>query len=195
MGSPPRASTRPSSSTRPDVHPALEPLRCDGRRHAHAGVDCDAALGPGKNRVQIEFGQLGEVGGEPSETQQQVGQRSRVGSGGAPEAGHETTRLAAAHELPRVEIGERREPERRLAHELGECTSGAESHERTEDGVLNDARQQLDAAAHQWLHEHRELDPSEPVCPQLFHTRTVASPRRGRIREHQSSLCGVSTGG
>ena len=65
-----------------------------------------------------------------------------VGRGRAAEAGDEPARLAAVDELLGVDVGERRDPERRLADQLGEDAAGPERDERAEDRVLHDARRE-----------------------------------------------------
>ena len=48
------------------------------------------------------------------------------------------------HELVRVDVGQRRDSERRVADQLGEHAAGAERDERAEDRILDDAGEQLD---------------------------------------------------
>jgi hypothetical protein len=62
---------------------------------------------------------------------------------GAAEAGDEASRLAAGDELLGVDVGERRDPEGRIADQLREDAAGAEGDERAEDRVLDDSCQQL----------------------------------------------------
>ena len=69
-----------------------------------------------------------------------------VGRRGAAEAGDEPAGLARADELLGVDVGERREPELRLADQLGEHAAGPEGDERAEDRILDDAGEQLGAA-------------------------------------------------
>ena len=51
------------------------------------------------------------------------------------------------HELLRVDVGERRDPERGVADQLGEHAAGPEGDERAEDRILHDPGEQLGAAA------------------------------------------------
>ena len=65
---------------------------------------------------------------------------ARSAGGRAAEARHEPARLAAVDELLGVDVRQRRDPERRLADQLGEDAAGAEGDERAEDRILDDAR-------------------------------------------------------
>ena len=76
--------------------------------------------------------------------------------------------LAGGDELLGVDVGERREPEPRLADQLCEDAAGAERDERPEDGILDDAGEQLRAALHHRLHEHREPDPLDRRAHRLL---------------------------
>ena len=109
--------------------------------------------------VQVELGHLGEVVREPAEPVDEVDQRGRVGRRRAAEAGDEPPALPPVHELLGVDVGERRDPEGRVADQLGEDAAGAEGDERAEDRVLDDAREQLGAALQVRLDDHRRADP------------------------------------
>ena len=71
----------------------------------------------------------------------------------------EPARLARADELVRVDVGQGREPEVRVADQLREHAAGAEGDERAEDGILRHAGEQLDAALDHRLHDHGAADP------------------------------------
>ena len=98
--------------------------------------------------VEVELGDLGEVVGEPR----------RAGAGRRPAPPRRqaarprkpaTSRpaLPVGDELLGVDVRQRREPELRLADQLGEDAARAERDERAEDRVLDDAGEQLGAAA------------------------------------------------
>ena len=89
----------------------------------------------------------------------EIDERVGVGGRGAAEAANEPAGLSAEHELLRVDVGERREPEARVADQLREHAAGPEGDERPEDRILDDAREQLGAAADVRLDEHRRADP------------------------------------
>src|SRR5829696_957571 len=82
-----------------------------------AGVHRDAAVGP-------------------RQAEDQVGKRVRVGGGGAAEAGDKATRLPAGHELGGIGVGERCDPERRLADQLGKDAPRTKRDQRTEHRIL-----------------------------------------------------------
>src|SRR5207248_1512496 len=138
--------------------PALE------RRGAQAGVDADpgvhgdAAVRPRHHRVEVELRDFREILRELREAVHEVDERGRVGRRRAAEAADEPTRLPAPDELLGVDIGERRDPEARVADQLGENAAGTERDERPKDRVLDDAREQLDAAAQERLDEHGSAD-------------------------------------
>ena len=77
----------------------------------------------------------------------EVGERRRVGRRRSAEAGDEPARLAVVHELLRVDVGERRDAEARVADQLGEDAAGPERDERPEDRVLDEPGEQLGSAA------------------------------------------------
>ena len=90
---------------------------------------------------------------------QQVDQRGWVRCGGAAKAGDETAGLALVHELLRIDVRERGNPEGGVADQLGEDSAGAEGDEWAENRVLDDAGQELGTTADHRLHEHRQPDP------------------------------------
>ena len=122
-------------------------------------VDDDGAVGQADHRVEVELGELGEVVGELREPVQHVGERGGVGGRGAAEPGDEPPGLARGDELVGVDVGQRRQPEVGVADQLGEHAAGAEGDERAEDGILGDAREELDAALDHRLDDHRAADP------------------------------------
>ena len=76
----------------------------------------------------------------------------------ATEAAHEPAGLAAGDELLGVTVRERRDPERRLADQLGEDAARPERDERAEDRVLDDAGEELGAARDHRLDDDRRAD-------------------------------------
>ena len=91
----------------------------------------------------------------------EVDESRGVGGRRASKAAHEATCLAFRHELPGVDVRERRDPEGSLSDELGEDAPGAERDERAEDRVLDEAGQQLRAPGDHRLHDDGSAD---PVC-------------------------------
>src|SRR5262249_5153454 len=81
-----------------------------------------ATVRAGENRVEVELGDLWQIGGEAAEPEHEVGEGVGVGSWRAAEAGDEPPRLAAVDELVGIAIGERRGPERRPAGPLRKAT-------------------------------------------------------------------------
>ena len=90
--------------------------------------------------------------------------------------------LAGQDELLGVVERERRDPELRLADQLGEDAAGAERDERAEDRILDDAGEQLGAAANHRLDEHRRADPLGGRAHRIL-------VRRGRARCRRSRSC------
>ena len=164
--------------------PRYQPLSrcsCSARCDADARVDRDAAVGRGDHRVQVELGDLGMVVGEPAEPVER-GRRARRRR----RAARRGSRARAGppcrgDELLGVDVGQRREPERRLADQLGEHAAGAERDERPEDGILDDAGEQLGAAVTSgWT------STGAPIRP----PRRARRPRRGgRARRRRSRSC------
>ena len=99
----------------------------------------------------------------------------------APRKPHELPRLAPVHELVRVEVGQRRDPEPGPADQLGEHSAGAEGDERAEDRVLDHPGEQLGAALDHRLHEQRTAD--------ALGRGADSSSSRGSARHRRSRSC------
>ncbi len=77
-------------------------------------------------------------------------------------------------ELAGVGVGERCEPERGVADQLGHRPTRPEGDERTKDGVLHSACEELGSAPNERLDDHRRADPLD--C--LANGRRVAEVER-----------------
>ena len=82
-----------------------------------------------------------------------------VGRGCTTEAVNEHARLPRADELSGVHVRQGGDPEAGIPDQLGKDAAGTERDERPEDGILDDARQQLDAALQHRLDERGQADP------------------------------------
>src|SRR5215213_10009125 len=126
--------------------PRLPGLRAALRRSgsdADARVDGDATVRTDEDRVEIELGDLRQVVAELREAEDGVDDGLRVGRGLAAVAGDELRGLAGEHELASVLVGERGDPDARVADQLGEDAARPERDERPEERILDDAREEL----------------------------------------------------
>src|SRR5581483_7501251 len=118
--------------------PALQALRARPRAKADPGIDGDAPLLRRDHRVEIELLRLRQLLGEAGKPKDEVDERLRVGRRRAAKAGDEPACLAGVDELLGVHVGQRRDPERRCADQLGENAAGPERDEGAEHRVLDD---------------------------------------------------------
>ena len=130
------------------------PLRCGRPRRAGAAWD-PARRRParavawrrpprrrraGEDRVEVEFGDLGKVLGEPSEAQQQVLQGGGVDRWRAAVSGEQRRRAQAAPHPPGVEVGQRHQPQGAVAEQVGLHAAEAGHHQRAEERGRGPAR-------------------------------------------------------
>jgi hypothetical protein len=66
------------------------------RHDLDPGVDDVGAVGAGDDGVEVKLGDLGQVLGEPGDSQQQVAQRVQVGGRGAAVAAQQRRRAISA---------------------------------------------------------------------------------------------------
>ena len=109
----------------------------------------------------------------------EIEQRRGVGRLRA-EAAHEPTGLAAEHEVLGVGVGQRGDADLGVADDLGEHAAGPERDERPEHRVLDDAGEQLGAAADHRLDQRRQADPRQRLAPARARRAGRARPRRAR---------------
>src|SRR5579864_3461639 len=123
-----------------------------------ARVDGDTAVFARDNWVQVQFCHLREFCREAPQTMHEVDERGAVRRWGAAEASHEDPGLPFVDELLGIDVGERGRPDAGAADQLGEHAARPEGDERSEDGVLNDAGEELGSAFDLRLHDHRRAD-------------------------------------
>ena len=138
-------------------------------------------VGQREHRVEVELRDRGEAPrrARPSRWST-IGERRSIGRGRAAEARDEPAGLPAVTSSLGVDVGQRRDPERRLADQLGEDAARPEGDERAEDGVLDDAGEQLGAAL-----QHRLDDHGRPIRSAAART---PPRRRDRARSPPSSV-------
>ena len=132
--------------------------------------------------VAVELADLGQLVGEHADAQQQVLERGDVSRRRAAVAEQQGRRTQRPDELRGVDVGQRYEPQRGVADELGADPAHPEQHERTEARVLGDADDRLDAR-------------SRPSAARRRHRarRRAQSPSRRRRGGPRPRRCSPST--
>ena len=125
---------------------------------ANPGIDDDAAVDLSDHGVEVELRDRVQVFAEPAESMHEVDEGTTVGCGRSTKAANEAAGLSAEHELLGVMVGQRRDAEPGLSDELGEDAAGAAGHERTEDRVLDDPREELRTSLDHRLDENGRAD-------------------------------------
>ena len=113
----------------------------------------------GRDGVEVELCELGKSSASWESRRRTSARAAASDGGGSAEPRHEPARLPRPDELVGVDVGQGREPEVRVADQLGEHPAGAEGDERAEDGILRHSRQELDASRDHRLHDHGAADP------------------------------------
>ena len=117
--------------------PAGRPVAGLGGAHTADAARTAAPDGLRQDRVELERGDLREVVGEPADTQKQVLERGGVRGRRATMTEQQRGGLGSVDEGRGVVPGQRRDPVRAVADELGDHATDAERDDRPEQKVLH----------------------------------------------------------
>ena len=161
-------------------------IQTGGGRAPHLRVDGDHTVLVHDDRVQVHLGDLGHVLREPRDAQDQVFERGDVERRRTAVAEQQRRGAQRPNELVRVGVGDGQDPQRAVGEQLGGDAAEAEQQERSEQRVLGDADDDLQAGRRHPLHD-RAVPSSRRNA--RASRRTPAAPRRGaRGRAHTTDV-------
>src|SRR5579875_2866768 len=134
----------------------------------------------GDQRVDVEFDHLGMSLHQRAQPQQHVLDRLKVAPLGAAVAVEQRKDPQGAQHLRRVEVGQRRDPYRHVAEQLGRGAPRATGDHGTEALIVDDPDEQLDPRWCHWLHG-KALKPMAGAAQPSAH-------RAGRAQELARTL-------
>ena len=128
-------------------------------REDHQGVGGDQMGTGDQQRVHVDLGDLGVVGGELRHGQQDVTQLVGVDAREAAQRAEQALARSSATRAPDVRLVERRQGERHVGDRLREDATQAERDDRAELLVATQADQQFAVVRHELLDEHALIRP------------------------------------
>ena len=108
-------------------------------------VDGATSVREREHRIEIELCDLRQLRAEERQAMNQIHQRNGIHGRIGSKTTHQLPGLSRKDELARVDVRQGRDPERRLADQLGELPSRAERNERPEQRILDEAGKKLDS--------------------------------------------------
>ena len=115
-----------------------------GFAHHNPGIERDHALGVDQQRIDIEFGNLVDVGDELGQADHRLAHRLARGGWPVAIAAQQTIDPRAAERLLRQHRVERRQRQRLVVDHFRRDAAMAHHHDRPEDGIFGRAQDQLD---------------------------------------------------
>ena len=168
---------------------ARRPLVGGVEVHDEARVDRDRAVLLREHRVEIDLGDLREVGHQLRDPLDHAGERVLVDARPAAHAAQHLGRADPVDHRARVVAGRRREPERHVAQDLDEDPAEAERDDGPERGIADGADQDLLALGQHLLDLHAGDVGVGLVGLGVLHDRVVAGAHLvGRSQPDQHAL-------